>query len=168
MSEGDIFGEFSSITGVTDESEVVNYLAAADFQLQSAIDLYFASAIQSDGLKPKSSSTAGGLDEEEYVRRPDEVKRSRLMDESDLEHLELIGMRITIQNFWDFKPTTILLLLEKSRPTKNVSAFGSAAPSGKGNNKKPRLATLYSAPTDINCSYPYDDVRKGKLLCVIA
>lgn len=93
MSDNDIFGEFSSITGVTDEDKIIHYLSAADFQLQQAIDLYFASGTGSSDFDTSQLSgythPRDGSDDEQ-IRKPDEVKRARLIDESEPTHLEYV------------------------------------------------------------------------------
>lgn len=87
MDQGDLCSQFAGITG-TSSTEALNWLEMAGFELQSALDLFFNAAPGSNGqggLPAGTSSRKHSFDdhydfEEDEVRRPDEVKRQRLVE----------------------------------------------------------------------------------------
>ena len=86
MSSTDLCAEFCSLTG-TDTDEAMNWLEMAGFELQDAVGLYFNAtgeevANQQGNLSrsSKESREEHFVDEDDFVRKPDEVKRQKLMD----------------------------------------------------------------------------------------
>ncbi len=109
MSDNDLYSQFTLITGVTDDADITNYLAEADFQLQPAIDLYFSTTMGPFVSSKISSGQSHVRDEDlhnldgynDCVRKPDEVKRARLLDDSELAQFEYLGrsaFRIKCEN----------------------------------------------------------------------
>jgi hypothetical protein len=83
MSESDLCAQFTSVTG-TSATEALNWLEMAGFELQEAISLYF----NSQGVEERVTQLPAQKEsyddrfgyEEDEVRRPDEVKRQKLVD----------------------------------------------------------------------------------------
>ena len=80
---GNLLNDFISLTG-SNEEEALNWLDISNYQLQTAIELYFSNHHQ-----PSSSSNANqqkqsnkiSLQDDDYVREPDTVKRQRLVSD---------------------------------------------------------------------------------------
>eukprot|EP01031_Cornospumella_fuschlensis_P050847 gene50847-62190_t len=138
--------EFMAITGLESEEEALEWLSAADFDVAVAVDLFLnSSASNAASHESNSSSSKRHVDHfdhqepsyyEREVRRPDPIKKQRLIDVTDR------------------------ILVSEPAPKKAVSAFSSGAGFNPKHPKEVTLKQLYQAPAEIMCPLNFEGARE--------
>eukprot|EP01031_Cornospumella_fuschlensis_P037886 gene37886-46023_t len=138
--------EFMAITGLESEEEALEWLSAADFDVAVAVDLFLnSSASNAASHESNSSSNKRHVDHfdhqessyyEREVRRPDPIKKQRLIDVTDR------------------------IFVSEPGPKKAVSAFSSGAGFNPKHPKEVTLKQLYQAPTEIMCPLNFEGARE--------
>lgn len=106
--DSEVSANFVAITGATVE-EARNWLEIGGFVLEDAVNLYFSSksndVAQQDGPRTQRGESFDFDQDEDGVRRPDEVKRRRLL-EFDYERinskfvLKVMVVSLTLNRHW--------------------------------------------------------------------
>jgi hypothetical protein len=105
----DIYQEFQDITGLTDVNQVQYWLEMSDFNLDSAVELFYSSdshqmPVLGSALRPNQVVSNPSSrpkyyeeDNEEVMRKPDRVKRSRLVS-NELEGMIIALLTLSLTN----------------------------------------------------------------------
>lgn len=167
MNDSNLIADFCGVTGAS-TSEAASWLEMCNFHLENAIELFFSNSShqnqhsdhhhnQEPVLSDQSiqrNETYGVGNDSDYVRKPDSVKRGRLMDESYISTI-----RESIRFIWC--PNLTYVLSDKA--SRSVpSAFNSGGGQfGPRTEKEKSLANMFKPPTDLMTQATFDLVSEG-------